>query len=91
VLPCFTRVPLLISFFRPLATYFIAGFFSNGTIGAGGVANEASIASFLGAYFNSDGSVVYQPEQVPPQGWYRRGTPMFLSEVCALVTAREAR
>lgn len=62
------------------ATYFIAGFFSNGTIGAGGVANEASIASFLGAQFNSDGSVTYVPEQIPPQGWYRRGTPMFLSE-----------
>ncbi|KAF2127760.1 hypothetical protein P153DRAFT_320228 [Dothidotthia symphoricarpi CBS 119687] len=62
------------------ATYFIPGFFSNGTIGAGGVANEASIASFLGAQFNSDGSVVYVPEQIPPQGWYRRGTPMFLSE-----------
>ena len=38
------------------ATYFIPGFFSNGTIGAGGVANEASIASFLGATFNTDGS-----------------------------------
>ncbi|MCJ1456615.1 hypothetical protein MMC28_006977 [Mycoblastus sanguinarius] len=63
------------------ATYFIAGFFSNGTIGAGGVANEASIASFTGAYFsNSSGSVTYMPEQIPPQGWYRRGYPMFLSE-----------
>ena len=63
------------------ATYFIAGFFSNGTIGAGGVANEASIASFTGAYFNSStGAVTYQPEQIPPQGWYRRGYPMFLSE-----------
>jgi hypothetical protein len=63
------------------ATYFIPGFFSNGTIGAGGVANEASIASFLGAQFNSEGTnVTYVPEQIPPQGWYRRGTPMFLSE-----------
>ena len=60
------------------ATYFIAGFFSNGTIGAGGVANEASIASFTGAYFsNSSGSVTYMPEQIPPQGWYRRGYPMY--------------
>jgi hypothetical protein len=62
------------------ATYFIPGFFSNGTIGAGGVANEASIASFLGAQFASDGSVTYVPEQIPPQGWYRRAYPMFLSE-----------
>jgi hypothetical protein len=63
------------------ATYFNAGFFSNGTIGAGGVANEASIASFVGAQFNSDGTnVTYVPEQIPPQGWYRRGYPMFLSE-----------
>ena len=59
------------------ATYFIAGFFSNGTIGSGGVANEASIASFLGAYTNStSGAVQYQPEQIPSQGWYRRGYPV---------------
>ncbi|CAD0096303.1 unnamed protein product [Aureobasidium vineae] len=62
------------------ATYFQAGFFSNGTIGFGGVANEASIASFDGAFFNDNGTVSYQPEQIPPQGWYRRGFPMFLSE-----------
>lgn len=62
------------------ATYFIPGFFSNGTIGYGGVANEASISSFLGTYFNPDGSVTYMPEQIPPQGWYRRGFPMFLDE-----------
>jgi hypothetical protein len=60
------------------ATYFIDGFFSNGTIGAGGVANEASIAAFLGAQFNSDSSVSYVPEQIPSQGWYRRGNPVFL-------------
>ena len=63
------------------ATYFIPGFFSNGTIGAGGVANEASIASFLGASFNADGSFkAYVPEQIPPQGWYRRAYPLLLSE-----------
>lgn len=62
------------------ATYFVAGFFSNGTIGYGGVANEASVASFVGARFNANGTVSYQPEQIPPQGWYRRGFPMFLSE-----------
>ncbi|KAF3043731.1 hypothetical protein E8E12_009029 [Didymella heteroderae] len=62
-------------FFSPLAalvigaTYFSPGFFPNGSIGAGGVANEASIASFLGASFNDDGSFkAYVPEQIPPQG-----------------------
>jgi hypothetical protein len=63
-----------------IRTYFIPGFFSNGTIGFGGVANEASIASFLGTYFRSNGSVAYQPEQIPPQGWYRRGFAMNLPE-----------
>ena len=62
------------------AEYFHAGFFTNGTIGFGGVANEASIASFNGAHFDSNGSITYMPEQIPPQGWYRRGFPMFLSE-----------
>jgi len=63
------------------ATYFIPGFFSNGTIGFGGVANEASVSSFLGTYFNSStGGVSYMPEQIPPQGWYRRGFAMNLAE-----------
>lgn len=62
------------------AIYFIPGFMSNGTIGFGGVANEASVSSFLGTYFNSDGSVTYMPEQIPPQGWYRRGFAMNLEE-----------
>ena len=62
------------------AEYFHAGFFSNGTIGAGGVANEASIASFNGAKFDAKGGITYMPEQIPPQGWYRRGYPMFLTE-----------
>ncbi|KAL8824512.1 MAG: hypothetical protein Q9170_008130 [Blastenia crenularia] len=70
------------------AEYFHAGFFSNGTIGAGGVANEASIASFNGAKFNSStGSISYMPEQIPPQGWYRRGYPLFLTEgIQAIIT-----
>ena len=76
------------------AIYFISGFFTNGTIGAGGVANEASIASFLGAYFAADGSVQYVPEQIPSQGWYRRGYPMFLSEgvdgIISLITGASA-
>jgi len=53
---------------------------SNGTIGFGGVANEASVSAFLGTYFNSNGSVTYMPEQIPPQGWYRRGFAMNLAE-----------
>ncbi|EIN06351.1 hypothetical protein PUNSTDRAFT_145605 [Punctularia strigosozonata HHB-11173 SS5] len=65
------------------ATYFIPAFFSNATIGAGGVANEASIASFEGAHFNSDGTITYVPERIPPQGWYRRGVPMTLVELIA--------
>jgi hypothetical protein len=63
------------------ATYFQAGFFSNGTIGFGGVANEASIASFDGAYFNANGTVSYQPEQIPPQGWL---------SLCILVSPRSS-
>jgi hypothetical protein len=31
--------------------------------------------------------VLYQPEQVPSQGWYRRGPPMFLSEGIDGITA----
>lgn len=62
------------------AEYFHAGFFSNGTIGFGGVANEASIASFNGAHFSSNGTISYMPEQIPSQGWYRRGFPMTLGE-----------
>lgn len=69
------------------ATYFYPGFFSNGTIGAGGSANIASIASFAGAHFNQDGSISYVPERIPPQGWYRRATPMFLAEALAGILA----
>jgi hypothetical protein len=45
------------------AHYFYPGFFSNGTIGAGGVANVASIASFVGAHFTEDNKIVYVPER----------------------------
>jgi hypothetical protein len=45
------------------ATYFHPGFFSNGTIGAGGVANVASIASFTGAHFTEDNKIIYVPER----------------------------
>jgi hypothetical protein len=46
--------------------YIHAGFFTNGTIGAGGVANFASIASFNGAHFAEDGQVIYVPERSRP-------------------------
>ncbi|KAJ4299772.1 hypothetical protein N0V90_005018 [Kalmusia sp. IMI 367209] len=69
------------------AYYFIPGFFSNGTIGAGGVANEASITSFYGAKPSRKGAwndpeltYTHVPERIPEQGWYRRATPMTVVE-----------
>lgn len=71
------------------AYYFIPGFFSNGTIGAGGVANEASITSFYGAKptrqnAQNDPELTYThvPERIP-DNWYRRGTPMTIPEAVA--------
>ncbi|KAF1828508.1 hypothetical protein BDW02DRAFT_603355 [Decorospora gaudefroyi] len=72
------------------AYYFIPGFFSNGTIGAGGVANEASITSFYGAKPKTAGAwddpnleYTKGPERIPEQGWYRRATPMTIPEAIA--------
>ncbi|KAA8620057.1 Peroxidase-2 domain containing protein [Pyrenophora tritici-repentis] len=72
------------------AYYFIPGFFSNGTIGAGGVANEASITSFYGAKPKKAGAwadpnleYTHVPERIPEQGWYRRATPMTILEAVA--------
>jgi hypothetical protein len=74
------------------AYYFIPGFMSNGTIGAGGVANEASITSFYGAkpkdsspkaWMNPNLEYTHVPERIPEQGWYRRATPMTIPEVAA--------
>ncbi|KAK9419456.1 hypothetical protein SUNI508_07431 [Seiridium unicorne] len=69
------------------AYYFIPGFFSNGTIGLGGVANEASITSFYGAkparenaWQDADLSYTHVPERIPEVGWYRRATPMTVVE-----------
>lgn len=69
------------------AYYFIPGFFSNGTIGAGGIANEASITSFYGAKpsrknarKDPDLSYTHVPERIPEVGWYRRATPMTIPE-----------
>jgi hypothetical protein len=55
---------------------FYPNFFSNGTYGAGGVANYESISSIIGAKFNKEtGHFEYVPERWPEQGWYRRATP----------------
>ncbi|EJD34905.1 heme-thiolate peroxidase [Auricularia subglabra TFB-10046 SS5] len=61
------------------ATYFHAGFFTNGTIGNGGSANIASISSFNGARITDSGDVLYVPER----RWYRRVVPMTLLEALA--------
>lgn len=74
------------------AYYFISGFLSNGIIGAGGVANEASITSFYGAkpkdsspkaWMNPNLEYTHVPERIPEQGWYRRATPMTIPEAAA--------
>lgn len=57
------------------AFVFYPNFFSNGTFGAGGVANYESISSIIGAQFNkTTGRFEYVPERWPAQGWYRRAT-----------------
>ncbi len=54
---------------------FYPQFFSNGTYGAGGVANYESISSIIGAQFNKKtGHFEYVPERWP-ENWYRRATP----------------
>jgi hypothetical protein len=78
------------------AYYFIPGFFSNGTIGAGGIANEASITSFYGAkpqtagaWNNPNLEYTHVPERIPEQGWYRRATPVrnfYVRTACEIYT-----
>ncbi|THW15839.1 Cloroperoxidase [Aureobasidium pullulans] len=48
----------------------------------GGADKRTNSAGALGSALGTETglSVSYQPEQIPPQGWYRRGFPMFLSE-----------
>lgn len=54
---------------------FYPQFFSNGTYGAGGVANAKSILSIIGAKYDSKSQeFIYVPEQWP-ENWYRRATP----------------
>jgi hypothetical protein len=58
-----------------VAFSFYPAFFSNGTYGAGGVANYKSIMSIIGAeYDQSSGEFKYVPERWP-ENWYRRATP----------------
>ncbi|KAF9872869.1 hypothetical protein CkaCkLH20_09732 [Colletotrichum karsti] len=54
---------------------FYPQFMSNGTYGAGGVANYESISSIIGAkYDDKTGQFQYVPETWP-KNWYRRATP----------------
>ncbi|TEA18400.1 Aromatic peroxygenase [Colletotrichum sidae] len=54
---------------------FYPQFMSNGTYGAGGVANYESISSIIGAKYDSTtGEFQYVPETWP-KNWYRRATP----------------
>jgi hypothetical protein len=58
-----------------VAFLFYPAFFSNGTYGAGGVANYKSIMSIIGAeYDQKTGEFRYVPERWP-ENWYRRATP----------------
>jgi len=53
---------------------FYPNFFSNGTYGAGGVANYESISSIVGfQYDEASGEYEYVPEKWP-ENWYRRST-----------------
>ncbi|TFY53192.1 hypothetical protein EVG20_g10229 [Dentipellis fragilis] len=63
---------------------FIANLFANGTYGAGGVPNEASIASFFGARALPDGRYEYVPERFP-DNWYRRAEPLGIVEAVAVI------
>ncbi|SMY23549.1 unnamed protein product [Zymoseptoria tritici ST99CH_1A5] len=58
-----------------VAFNFYPEYFSNGTYGAGGVANYESISSIVGAkYDKKTGDYEYVPERWP-ENWYRRATP----------------
>ena len=58
-----------------VAFNFYPEYFSNGTYGAGGVANYESISSIVGASYNNETDQFdYVPERWP-ENWYRRATP----------------
>ncbi|KAA1478315.1 Cloroperoxidase [Dentipellis sp. KUC8613] len=58
--------------------------FANGTYGAGGVPNEASISSFLGAHALPDGRYEYVHERFP-DNWYRRAEPLNIVEALEMI------
>ena len=61
--------PMIVSF---VAYNFYSAFFSNGTYGAGGVANYESISSIIGAKYDvKKDAFEYVPERWPAY-WYRR-------------------
>jgi len=67
------------------AFVFYPNFFSNGTYGAGGVANYESISSIVGFQYDEDtGNYMYVPEKWP-ENWYRRATPYGAVQVLAQV------
>ncbi|CAK3996732.1 Aromatic peroxygenase [Lecanosticta acicola] len=58
-----------------VAFNFYPEYFSNGSHGAGGVANYESISSIVGARFDEEtGNFQYVPERWP-ENWYRRARP----------------
>jgi hypothetical protein len=58
-----------------VAFNFYPEYFSNGTYGAGGVANYESISNIVGAEYEPEtGDYKYVPERWP-DNWYRRATP----------------
>ncbi|KAA1478317.1 Cloroperoxidase [Dentipellis sp. KUC8613] len=63
---------------------FIANLFANGTYGAGGVPNEATISAFLGARALPDGRYESVPERFP-DNWYRRAEPLNIVEALAVI------
>ncbi|TFY81293.1 heme-thiolate peroxidase [Hericium alpestre] len=66
------------------AKAFVPAFLSNGTFGAGGIANEASIAAIFGARKLPDGRYENVPERFP-RNWFRRGTPFSLVDTLAAI------
>lgn len=67
---------------------FYPNFFSNGTFGAGGVANYESVSAIVGARLNErTGDFEYVPERWP-ENWYRRAVPYGAVQAVADVLTR---
>lgn len=58
-----------------VAFNFYPEYFSNGTYGAGGVANYESISSIVGASYNEEIEQFDYVSERWPENWYRRATP----------------